>query len=384
MVRTGATGGATINYYDQGLTRLDANTTITIESASWDADNPGAFQGNILLQTGRLWSRLFDFLSPESAFNVETESSVASVRGTVFSVWTRDGKDGVYVDEHRVLVSARHNKEMVKQGWMMNIDPQAEPGQVMSATQTIDADWLNWIMRNRQKDRQYDEEVLARWRPHLEADAWTQTARRIRMSLTGGEDARRELRERFTLPHEMLERLEREPDHAPLSDEPSAEPDTATEIDTSFEILINGEPVEDWSPIDTEPVTDPAPEPVAEPTPEPATEPAPEPVVTEPAAYPVSLTVFANDYTLGLGDTTVLHANLLYSDDTWVDVAEDVNWDVFADPQTGQVAGDTVGATFYAGDTGGTAPITGTYYAGETRFQDDIEIIVTYPADKLY
>ena len=388
MVKTDATGSASINYYDQGVTRLDANTTITIQSASWDPDDPDTFEGNILLQTGRLWARLFDFLSPDSSFNVETDATVASVRGTVFSVWTRDGMDGVYVDDHRVHVSAAHDQEMVSEGWMMKIDPKAEPGHVMNTTQDIDADWTNWISKNRDRDEAYDAEVLARWKPHLKSNSWIETARRIRMSLTSEGSNRQELRKRFTLPHKMLERLEAVPTHAdvPAQSQPAAQPEVNVDTTTSLQIFIDGQPVDTQTLEPTaQPVTEPTVEPTPEPVVEPTTEPAPEPVVdTTPAPYPVSLTIFADDYTLATGAQTKLHANLLYSDDTWVDVAEDVNWDVFADPQTGQVAGDTVGATFYAGDTGGTAPITGTYYAGETRFQDDIEIIVTYPADKLY
>ncbi|WKZ29634.1 MAG: FecR family protein [Patescibacteria group bacterium] len=103
-VRTGAGASASLNLFEQGVARLDENATITLEDLAWDQEK-NSFVGKILLESGRLWSRLLDFMAPESAYEVRTPHLVATVRGTAFFVDASAAANDVYVAEHLVRVA---------------------------------------------------------------------------------------------------------------------------------------------------------------------------------------------------------------------------------------------------------------------------------------
>ena len=156
-VWTNTTGGATITLFDQGVMRLDADTTVTIEQADIDPEHPEIFHGQIFLEQGQLWSRVFDFISPESSYQVRTSSTVATVRGTIFDVWQHGEMSGVYVEEHEVHVTNAGHEKMVAQGDFMNMDPRANT--LMDMNADMSEDMQTWVHKNRECDVKFDQDM---------------------------------------------------------------------------------------------------------------------------------------------------------------------------------------------------------------------------------
>jgi hypothetical protein len=201
-VWTNTTGGATITFFDQGVIRLDADTTIVIEQAAFDAANPDTFQGSIFMESGQIWSRMFDFISPDSSYEVRTASTVATVRGTIFDVWQRGNMSGVYVDEHTVYVVNNGQDKIVEQGDFMLMDPKADT--LMDVYQTMDADMQAWVARNRELDAQYDARMAAELATYVPTPGpMTVLAEKIRLSLSSNDD---ELAARFGVKQDMYDR----------------------------------------------------------------------------------------------------------------------------------------------------------------------------------
>jgi hypothetical protein len=81
-VRTDATGQAEIQYGDDAYTRLDVDTTFTIESLTDDAGNRKV-QGT--LESGKTWNRTVALTESES-FEQTGADATAAVEGTAFAV----------------------------------------------------------------------------------------------------------------------------------------------------------------------------------------------------------------------------------------------------------------------------------------------------------
>jgi len=81
-IQTDATGRATVNYTDDAYTRLDVNTTFTIEKLTEDQ---GARQIEGSLDTGRTWNRT-EALTESGSFEQSGAGATAATTGTAFVV----------------------------------------------------------------------------------------------------------------------------------------------------------------------------------------------------------------------------------------------------------------------------------------------------------
>lgn len=105
-ISTDATGEAELQFPSGSIARLDANSTLTIQSHFFD-EASGTSQVSLFLTIGRVWSRVAKLATPASDWEVKTSNVVAAVRGTAFNVgFTKDGKSRVLVSENTVRVSA--------------------------------------------------------------------------------------------------------------------------------------------------------------------------------------------------------------------------------------------------------------------------------------
>jgi hypothetical protein len=208
-LKTDATGEVSINLFDQGEIRLDHDTEMTLTDALWDANTPDVFLGSVFLSTGKLWSRLFDFVSPDSGFNVRTASTVATVRGTVFSVSSfPDGEAWVYVDDHTVRVKTPTDSQSVISGQHVQIAKDADR---LAITQKDipDDKFVDWISRNRKKDFDFDARVSAKWHKKLSQPmAFARLAEPLRLVVTLDHQQKEALKKRFGLRAKLLTRLE--------------------------------------------------------------------------------------------------------------------------------------------------------------------------------
>lgn len=163
-IRTGPDSEATINLYDQGVLHLAPESVMVLDASVWSEGDPEVFQGEVFLKSGNLWSRLFNFVSPESGFQVRTSSTVATVRGTTFWVGALPGDTSrVYVDNHVVQVrSISTGKELdVTEGEMARLLRSSGRASLRFAEAPVGAD-LAIIEKYRKWDKEYEADLTER------------------------------------------------------------------------------------------------------------------------------------------------------------------------------------------------------------------------------
>ncbi|MFZ6015966.1 MAG: hypothetical protein ACOYUZ_06490 [Patescibacteria group bacterium] len=98
-------GEARLLYPEFGISILPQGTKITIIPS--DKSQNGGFNVDIILEAGKIWTRLEKLLGMDEDFSVESSDVVATVRGTAFGVSIVNGEVDVTVAGHQVSVSSR-------------------------------------------------------------------------------------------------------------------------------------------------------------------------------------------------------------------------------------------------------------------------------------
>lgn len=98
-------GEAQLLYPEVGLSILPQGTKLTIIPGTEQAD--GNFSTWIILEAGKIWTRLEKVLGVGEGFNVESNNVVATVRGTAFGVSVENGTINVTVADSQVQVTSR-------------------------------------------------------------------------------------------------------------------------------------------------------------------------------------------------------------------------------------------------------------------------------------
>lgn len=127
-LKTDAKTSANVLFADGSSLRIDENSTVTITSGSYDSTS-GSLVADILLASGRVWSKIVELATPDSSWQVKTPHAVATVRGTAFATSYLKGKTSFSGSEHTVrirLINPKTKQEI----------PDAEL--TLSATSTIE------------------------------------------------------------------------------------------------------------------------------------------------------------------------------------------------------------------------------------------------------
>ncbi len=99
-------GEARLLYPDVGLSILPEGTVITIMPG--EGTNDEGFSAQIILEAGKIWTRLEHILGSDESFSVEASNVVATVRGTAFGVSFVNGDIDVSVAASQVAVTTRN------------------------------------------------------------------------------------------------------------------------------------------------------------------------------------------------------------------------------------------------------------------------------------
>jgi hypothetical protein len=126
VVRAEGDGMAEFKWSDGTRLRLTPNSQLTIKKVSYNSLQK-ADSSHFKLTSGKVFVRIVKPLASNSAFEVETPTAVASVRGTVFSVEVKDGKTEVAVYKGKVKVSSSNGKEKQEE--------TIRPGEVVQSSQ---------------------------------------------------------------------------------------------------------------------------------------------------------------------------------------------------------------------------------------------------------
>ncbi len=97
-------GFASIQWFDDSVSRLKAGTIIRITATDYNPDDISQTKVNFEVVTGTVWSKVMDLVNGESSFSAQGGGVVSVVRGTVFNMTITT--DAVLVDaiEHATFV----------------------------------------------------------------------------------------------------------------------------------------------------------------------------------------------------------------------------------------------------------------------------------------
>lgn len=112
-VRTGDDSRAEIEYFDGSVTRLDAETTFTLQELSSLPDTPGSKIIEAEQGEGRTFQRISEITDSQSRFDVETPTATASVHGTSYALTVHaDGSVELWVLDGTVVAVLEDGSEI--------------------------------------------------------------------------------------------------------------------------------------------------------------------------------------------------------------------------------------------------------------------------------
>ncbi len=100
-IKTGSSGRALIESSSAHQTLIDYNTEITVSD-----DSKSEKKTKIALVSGAVWARLGKVFDSGEYYEIKTSNAVATVRGTSFGVWFKNGITTVAVTEGSIFFSA--------------------------------------------------------------------------------------------------------------------------------------------------------------------------------------------------------------------------------------------------------------------------------------
>lgn len=154
VIRTGADGLAEIEYLDGSVTRLDHNTTLTIERVASIPDTPDSKLIETTLEQGRTYHRVQPISDPESHFEVRAGNTIAAADGAAY-ILTQAPADPVTVwvvpdDQPDAGVVQLHTEEgpslSLREGEGATVSPTGETGSPFALTDTHLAN--EWVIYN--------------------------------------------------------------------------------------------------------------------------------------------------------------------------------------------------------------------------------------------
>lgn len=203
-IRTGETGEAQIRWGDRGVTRLDPETEVTVETVASGETLYSAVL-NVRVESGRVWNRVLKILDIDGGMRVETSDVVATVRGTAFGVAKETDSTDIAVTESVVSVPSA----LVREGQWGSFNASG----TIQLRQLTDAD--SWAIVNAEKDRVFDEQMKQmlferfRARTKVIAPVWLMRAsERAHLALVTG-DKKKDLAEKYALRHLAMGALDK-------------------------------------------------------------------------------------------------------------------------------------------------------------------------------
>lgn len=150
-VRTLDDGIASIIFYYSSVVRMDSNTVITIQNLK--SNNISVKQ-----ETGKLWTKVLMLAGVETRFDVETPTTVATIRGTAFGTVIGADSTDIIVSQGTVKVKSYELKENVM-NFLAEQDINANEQAIVLKNMldnvqkgAVQEGYLNWIREHKIED----------------------------------------------------------------------------------------------------------------------------------------------------------------------------------------------------------------------------------------
>ena len=113
-IKTGQDGEVAINFYDNSISQIGPNSQVTFDELFIDDDNYAKTKVSLKVTIGRVWSRIIKLSDKEAVFEVGSDKTVATVRGTAFDFEVTElGVANINAVEDIVEVSTIEVKEEI-------------------------------------------------------------------------------------------------------------------------------------------------------------------------------------------------------------------------------------------------------------------------------
>jgi len=128
-VRTGPDSRALITFFEGSTLEMEPETEVTLERL--EEEEEGGFFTKIGQSIGVTWHRVVEFTDPRSAYEVETPSTVAAVRGTLFQGEVQANGNSFWdLLEGQLAVGGLGIERILRAGWRTQAflgEPPVEP-----------------------------------------------------------------------------------------------------------------------------------------------------------------------------------------------------------------------------------------------------------------
>jgi len=229
-IKTGDDGQISINFYDNSTSRISSNTQISCEELFINNENYAQTNVGLMVTIGRVWSRIIQLSDQEASFEVRSNKTVATVRGTAFDFEvTAEGIANIDAVEDIVEVSTIEIKEEIDkdtgekkkirrviakvnllEGSATAIDQRIEPEKLKIIETRIIPEVRKesqWYMDNVEEDKRFKEEIERKQAEIVEQMAGTlpdsglygikKVAENIRLAVVNDPEKKEELEVRF-------------------------------------------------------------------------------------------------------------------------------------------------------------------------------------------
>ncbi len=191
-VKTATSSEAQILWGDLGVTRVDENSEIVIDSAPADASGENAVI-SLKVNAGRVWNRMLKLLDVGSSMEVKTSDVVATVRGTSFGIIKNATDTETAVSESVVGMNSANggDETLLSDNEWGAFGNDGKPRQVRKLN---DKDL--WPAEQRKKDERFDRDYLADMRKRFDqrvarlpqVPGWIRNASEsLHLAVSGGE-----------------------------------------------------------------------------------------------------------------------------------------------------------------------------------------------------
>lgn len=164
VIRTGKNSRASIRFMDESVSRLAPNTEVKISTLFVNPLNKSETTVEVVLNYGRLWSRVINLIDGFSSFQVKTKNTVAvAKKKAAFDVSVSPkGKAKVVAVQNRVDLMVAVDKKVVETTLMKGFS--AEVKTTVSQAPAIrpaseDSQKDEWVSENLEQDKVYIEAV---------------------------------------------------------------------------------------------------------------------------------------------------------------------------------------------------------------------------------
>ncbi len=166
VISTGQNSKAVIRFLDQSLSRLDEDTEVRISRLFINPFNTTETFVELVLQRGRLWSRVINLVDNLSRFQVKTTHTLAvAKKKAAFNVAISDeGKAKVSAVQNKVDIVMEIDQKTVETTLVKGFSAEVKtdesiPSQLVLEKKTATQQDQKWIDENLEKDQAYIEEI---------------------------------------------------------------------------------------------------------------------------------------------------------------------------------------------------------------------------------